>query len=83
MAADPAAMRSLAAQRLASALAQRWGAAEPPSAAAAAAAGRATACCALYHRHNPWNLKVEREDGEDLPGVQNLEMSMDEMDEHK
>lgn len=81
MAADPAAMRSLAARRLASALAQRWGAAEP--AAAAAAAGRSTACHALYHRHNPWNLKVEREDGEDLPGVQNLEMSMDEMDEHK
>lgn len=82
MAADPAAMRSLAARRLASALAQRWGAAEP-AAAVAAAAGRATACRALYHRHNPWNLKVEREDGEELPGVQNLEMSMDEMDEHK
>ncbi|PRW33031.1 Regulatory recX [Chlorella sorokiniana] len=62
------------------ALAQRWGAAEP---AAAAAAGRSAACRALYHRHNPWNLKVEREDGEELPGVQNLEMSMDEMDEQK
>ncbi|KAI7845799.1 hypothetical protein COHA_000711 [Chlorella ohadii] len=75
-------MRSSAARRLAAALAQRWGAAEP--AAAGAAGGRgAPACRALYHRHNPWNMKVEREDGEELPGVQNLELSMDEMDEHK
>lgn len=74
-------MRAMVARRLATALAQRWGAAEP---AAGAAAGRAaTACRALYHRHNPWNLKVEREDGEELPGVQNLELSMDEMDEQK
>lgn len=80
--ADPTAMRSSAARRLAAALAQRWGAAEP--AAAGAAGGRgAPACRALYHRHNPWNMKVEREDGEELPGVQNLELSMDEMDEHK
>lgn len=38
---------------------------------------------ALYHRHNPFNLSVHPREGEELPGVQQLMESMDEMDEQR
>lgn len=38
---------------------------------------------ALYHRHNPYNLSVHPGEGDELPGVQQLMESMDEMDEQR
>ncbi|KAL4422737.1 hypothetical protein ABPG75_008934 [Micractinium tetrahymenae] len=60
------------------AAAHRWGV---TTASLHSAGGAAPA--ALYHRHNPFNLSVYPREGEELPGVQQIMESMDEMDEQR
>ncbi|PSC73000.1 p-type h+-atpase isoform C [Micractinium conductrix] len=38
---------------------------------------------ALYHKRNPYDFRLRRQEDEELPGVSNLEQSIDEMDEQR
>lgn len=55
----------------------------PPPATARGLRASPTTPAALYHRHNPFNMKVHFTEGEELPGVQQLDQSMDEADEQR
>ena len=69
-------------------VAAAWGSSAGGGASGGSAAHRAPRSLvavprALYHKRNPFDFRVVREDGEELPGVKNLELSIDEMDEQR
>lgn len=67
-----------------SVLQSAWGAALGVSAPAPdARRGALAAPRALYHKRNPYDFRVVRDEDDELPGVQNLELSIDEMDEQR